>query len=53
MDDGNSKNQILWFEVDEKSKLRELHNKLNNELFKEFGIEKNKFDGICGNFIHQ
>lgn len=45
MEDEFKTTQILWYKMVDSAELRNLHERLNSELYEHFGIQKQGFDG--------
>ncbi|KGE18413.1 2'-5' RNA ligase family protein [Paenibacillus wynnii] len=50
MKNGENETQVLWMDIQENQKLREIHNRLNSDLMKRFSIPNSGPDGECFHF---
>jgi len=50
MKNGENETQVLWLDIQESQGLREIHNRLNNDLMNKFKIPNSGFDGDTFHF---
>lgn len=50
MKNGENETQFLWLDIQESKELREIHNRLNNDIMNKFHIQNSGFDGDTFHF---